>query len=112
MLFAMSDLIEDQILNDLKKSNLFALMFDETTDCIMVEQLVIHTRFVDADDAVQVKFLKMLGALNPAECDEDNLSNNHIVSLNSTNDVFKVGWHLMFSKLVGIRTDGASVMTG
>ena len=83
MLFAMSDLIEDQILNDLKRSSFFALMFDETTDCSIVEQLVIHKRFIDC--AVKVKFLKILDALKPAECDEDSSSNDHIVSLNATN---------------------------
>ena len=103
----MSDLIEDQILDDLKRSSFFALMFDETTDCSIVEQLVIHTRFIDPDGAVKAKFLKILDALKPAECDEDSSSNDHIVSLNATNiasrvkdynyciqafDVFKVGW--------------------
>ena len=42
MLFAMSDLIEDQILDDLKKSNFFALMFDETTDCSIVDACKVH----------------------------------------------------------------------
>lgn len=115
--FATSDLIEDQISDDLKKSNFFALMFDETTDCSIVEQLVIHTSFNDPDGAVEIKFLKMLDALKPAECDEDNSSNDHIVSLNASNIARRVkdyvaSKHLMFSKFVGIGTDGASVMTG
>ena len=74
-------------------------------------------RFIDPDGAVKVKFLKMLDALKPAECDEDNSNNDHIVSLNATNIAcrvkdYVVSKHLMFSKLVGIGTDGASVMTG
>ena len=44
MLFPMSDLIEDQILDDLKKSNFFALMFDETTDCSIVEPNWLSTQ--------------------------------------------------------------------
>ena len=118
MLYIMSDLVENQILDDLKKSNFFALMFDETTDCSIVEQLVIRTRFVDSDGNLKVKFLKMLDALKSTECgDEENPSNEHIVSLNATNisrkvNDYIVSKHLQFSKLVGIGTDGASVMTG
>ena len=62
MLYAMSDLIEDRILDDLKKSHFFALMFDETTDCSVIEQLVIRTRYIDSDSVLKVKFLKMLDA--------------------------------------------------
>ena len=46
--------------------------------------MVIHTRFIDPDGAVKVKFLKILDALKPVECDKDNSSNDHIVSLNAT----------------------------
>ena len=62
MLYAMSDLIEDRILDDLKKSNFFALMFDETTVCSVIEQLVIRTRYIHSDSVLKVKFLKMLDA--------------------------------------------------
>ena len=84
MLYAMSDLIEDRILDDLKKSNFFALMFDETTDCSVIEQLVIRTRCIDSN------------ATNIANQVKD----------------FVMSKQLMFSKLVGIGTDGAPVMTG
>ena len=74
MLYAMSDLIEDRILDDLKKSIFFALMFDETTDCSVIEQLVIRTRFIDSDGVLKVKFLKMLDVLKPA-AEEDQTHN-------------------------------------
>lgn len=86
MVYVMSDLVENQILDDLKKSKFFALMFDETTDCSIVEQLVIRTRFIAPDGNLQVGFLKLLDALKPTECeDEENPTNEHIVSLNATN---------------------------
>ena len=115
MLYAMSDLIEDRILDDLKKSNFFALMFNETTDCSVIEQLVIRTRFIDSDGVLKVKFLKMLDALKPAA--KEDRTHNQIISLNATNIAnqvkdFVLSKQLMFSKLVGIGTDGAPVMTG
>ena len=99
MLYAMGDLIEDRILDDLKK----------------IEQLVIRTRFIDSDGVLKVKFLKMLDALKPAA--EEDRTHNQIISLNATNIAkevkdFVLSKQLMFSKLVGIKTDGAPVMTG
>ena len=38
ILYAASDLTEDRILDDLKKSNFFAHMFDKTTDCSVIGQ--------------------------------------------------------------------------
>ncbi|KAL3218145.1 hypothetical protein MRX96_050848 [Rhipicephalus microplus] len=42
MVTCLSDVIEDKILCELRQSEHYALMFDETTDCATVEQLVIH----------------------------------------------------------------------
>ena len=78
-------------------------MFDETTDCSVIEQLVIRTRFIDSDGVLKVKFLKMLDVLKPA-AQEDRM-HNQTISLNATNianqvkdfvqaiDVFEVSWH-------------------
>ena len=90
-------------------------MFDETTGCSIVEQLVIRGRFIDSDGKLKVKFLKILDALKPTEC-EENPSNELVVSLNATNIYGKVNDYivsknLQYSKLVGIGTDDASVMT-
>ena len=42
MIFIVSEVLETQILEAIKKSHHFALMFDETTDCTVTEQLAIH----------------------------------------------------------------------
>ena len=90
-------------------------MFDETTDCSVIEQLVIRTRYIDSDGVLKVKFVKMLDAFKPAA--EEDRTHNQIISLNATNIANQVKYfvfskQLMFSKLVGIGTDGAPVMTG
>ena len=90
-------------------------MFDETTDCSVIEQLVIRTRYIDSDGVLKVKFVKMLDALKPTA--EEDRTHNQIISLNATNIAnqvkdFVLSKQLMFSKLVGIGTDGAPVMTG
>lgn len=45
MIFVISEVIETGILKDMTKSSHFALMFDETTDCTVTEQLAIHGHY-------------------------------------------------------------------
>ena len=47
MIFIMSEVIENSILEEMKESDHFALMFDETMDCTVTEQLAIHGRFIN-----------------------------------------------------------------
>ena len=42
MVYVISNVIENQILNEMRESNHFALMFDEATDCTVTEQLPVH----------------------------------------------------------------------
>lgn len=42
-----SEVIETNILKKMRKSSHFALMFDETTDCCVTEQLAIHGRYIE-----------------------------------------------------------------
>lgn len=42
----MSEVIESRILTEMKESDHFVLMFDETTDCTVTEQLAIHGRYI------------------------------------------------------------------
>lgn len=115
MLYAMSNLIEDRILDDFKNQISLLLCLIRRQMIVVLEQLVIRTRFIDSDGVLKVKFLKMLDALNTA-VDEDP-TYNQIISRNGTNIAnqvkdFVLSKQLMFLKLVGIRTDGAPVMTG
>ena len=49
ILIIMSEVIEEKMLKQLRGSDYFALMFDETTDCSVTEQLAIHVRFTDKE---------------------------------------------------------------
>ena len=63
MLICLSELIETNILKEIKKSDSYSLMFDETTDISVTEQMVIHSRFIDGNGDVCIKYLKILDAL-------------------------------------------------
>ena len=45
MIFIISEVIENQVLKDMKASDHFALMLDESADCTVKEQLAVHGRF-------------------------------------------------------------------
>ena len=47
MLYVISEVIENDILNKMKSSLHFSLMFDETADSTVTEQLAIHGRYVE-----------------------------------------------------------------
>ena len=42
MVSVISQVIEVRILDEMKKSNHFSLMIDESTDCTVTEQLILH----------------------------------------------------------------------
>ena len=122
----------------MKASETYSLMFDKTTDCATIEQMVIHARYVKKNGELCVKYLKILDALDNkekpaaaaatdghdgnAESDDDivmeeNELDERVVTLNATTISKKVTDFieensLEYSKLSGIGTEGASVMTG
>ena len=79
MLYALSGTIEKEVLDELRQSESYALMFDETTDCSVTEQMVIHCRFLDSKGKLQVRFLKVIDALVSA----DKSNTESVVSLNA-----------------------------
>ncbi len=51
----------------MKKSNHFSLMIDESTDCTVTEQLVLHGRYIDLETGeLKSHYLKVLDVLEPA----------------------------------------------
>ena len=61
MVSILSEVIKIRILRNLKESNHMAIMFDESTDCTITEQLVIHCRyFVKNTGELQSYFLKVI----------------------------------------------------
>lgn len=57
MLYALSDTIEDSMLTELKASDHIAIMFDETTDCTVTEQLAIHCHYIQKTTGRSFKVL-------------------------------------------------------
>ena len=111
----MSEIIENDIIDKLRQSKHFSLLFDETTDCAVIEQMVIRGQFIDSDGTLHVKFLKVLDALKP-EVEGDN-TDDGIISLNAQNISQRVkkfieNKELDYACLRGLGTDGAAVMTG
>ena len=120
MVFIMSEVIEKKILNRLRESDHFALMFDETTDCSVTEQLAIHVRFIDKESgSLKTCYLKIIDVLQP---EIDALGDTHVESTSCvsvcahtiTNRIheFIEEAQLDITKLRGIGTDGASTMIG
>lgn len=48
MIFVISEVIETGIVTKMRESNHFALIFDETTDCSITEQIAIHGRYISS----------------------------------------------------------------
>lgn len=65
MIFAISEVIEMRILKEVRESSHFALMLDETTDCTVTEQLVVHARYIDNAGELKSHFLKVIDTLQP-----------------------------------------------
>lgn len=112
MIACFSGVMEDEILYELRQSEHYALMFDETTDCRTVEQLVIHCRYI-FNGSLEMKFLSMIDVLGSPD---PQLSEERAVALNAPNiasavEGFMTKKGLVFETLWGIVTDGAPVMT-
>ncbi len=66
MLFILPEIIVIKLLNKMRKLDHFALMFDETTDCSVTEQLAIHSRYIDKESgALKSYYLKVIDVLQP-----------------------------------------------
>ena len=63
-LMCLSEVIEVQILNQLRENKYYSLMFDETTDISTIEQMVIHARYVQENREIVTKFLKIIDCLD------------------------------------------------
>ena len=109
MLQCMSTVIETDILDETKNSRHYSLQFDETTDCAVKEQLTLQTRYLAKDGSIKVKFLKIIDCLSTDENQHVTLSAStiadHVTKFIETKD-------LQYSRLRGLGTDGAAVITG
>ena len=59
-------------------------MFDESTDCIVTEQLVLHCRYFEKDTGeLKSHFLKVIDALGPCESVEGECDKSRTVNLDA-----------------------------
>ena len=109
----LSEVIEVCILEQMRKSEHFALMFDETADCTVTEQLAIHARFIDASSGeVKSHYLKILDLLQPESTEQDVCirMSAAVITLRIQDYATQMG--LDMRKMRGIGTDGAATMIG
>ena len=118
MLFVLSDVIEADILSQMKTADHFAILFDETTDCTVTEQLAIHGRFINKDSGeLQSHYLTVIDVLHPSDVTDREDNSSVVISLNAETITKKIlqyaeAAQLNLKKLRGIATDGAATMTG
>ena len=110
MLYCISDVVESDIILELQQSQHFSIIFDETTDVSIIEQMVIHSRYLDDKGQLQVRYLKVLDALDgiPESC-AITLSGKTIASQIIN---YCERNNLDYCRMRGIGTDGASTLTG
>ena len=88
MLSFLSEVIENKIVKSLQESDHVAIMFDESTDCTVTEQLVILYILKDTATGelqLQSKFLKVIDVLGPSESEtsEGESETQRVVSLSA-----------------------------
>ena len=116
MLFILSEIIETKSLNEMRESDHFALMFDETTDCSVTEQLAIHGRYIDKESgALKSCYLQPeIDALQDASTHTEMDTRISVCASTVRERIceFISEAQLDTIKLRGIGTDGASTMIG
>ena len=63
MLFILSEIMDTKILSDMRESDHFAFMFDDTTDCSVIKQPAIHGHYIDKETGAC--YLKVMDILQP-----------------------------------------------
>ncbi|KAJ8050279.1 hypothetical protein HOLleu_03419 [Holothuria leucospilota] len=102
----LSDVLEKDILEELKSSQQFSLMFDETTDCSVREQMVLRARYIHSVNGnIEVRYLKIIDCLADRHTLDAETISSIVVKYIEDHD-------LSYKHLKGIGTDGAAVMTG
>ena len=117
MIVVLAEVIENDILSKVRKSKFYSIMLDETTDCTVTEQLSVHVRFIDEEGKLCSLFLKIIDLLQPEIESLDSAEEDTRISAGAETVTKRVldfldVHSLDGSKIVGIGTDGATVMIG
>ena len=97
---AFSDVIEEELLQQLKGSSYLSLLIDESTDLTITKKLIMYVRFI-SKGRVLTRFLCNL-----------ELNNGTAAAIKEAIDAYFLKIGVPPSKLVGFGSDGASVMLG
>ena len=97
----MGSTIERSQLNELLAAPFYSILIDETTDIAVINEMVIYCRFIRSDCQVRTVFLKIV-----------ELSNGRADTIEEAVKSYLGNSLIPLSRLVGLATDGASVMTG
>ena len=99
---SLGEVISGCIFNEIRASQFFALMADETTDVAVIMEVIVYARFLSKQRKIKMAFIGMIGIPDGCAatimgvltkiCDDDNLDLEH--------------------KMVAFGRDGASVMIG
>ena len=100
-IFDMSQNVNEQVLNEIKESPLFAFQVDESTDVSSCAQLLVYVRYIHLND-LKEEFL-FCSALETTTKDEDIMT--------KINTFFETGG-LQWKNVCGVCTDGAPAMLG
>lgn len=98
----MSNDIEEQLVSKIKRSTCFALQCDESTDISNCCQLLVFVRFLDDDKIIKEELLISR---------ELETTSRGINVMNIRSEYFE-NHNIMWEKLIGFCTDGASAMLG
>uniref|UniRef100_K7F5A6 DUF4371 domain-containing protein n=1 Tax=Pelodiscus sinensis TaxID=13735 RepID=K7F5A6_PELSI len=93
--------ISEQVVDEIKKSPLFAIQLDESTDVTLCSELLVFARYmVEGDFKSEFLFCKTLDTTTKAQ--------DMMETVNIFSEVHGVDW----VNLVGVSTDGAPAMLG
>ena len=99
-------MLRDDIVHGVKNSDCFSLMFDESTDVSVSQNLIIYIRYLSVDKvSARVEPTTSFLAIWALFCANAESITSEIL------DVLRER-QILLDKLIGVATDGAAVMTG
>ena len=106
MALTLGSVLKESVLCQVRKAQSFGLMIDEVTDIAVLEQLVIFVQFWNRDSkGTETKFLGVRNLLKSSDS-----ANAATITKSVLDELNECG--LLVDKLLGLCSDGASVVTG
>lgn len=100
----MAEVVVDQLVGEFRDSGVFSLMLDESTDVSVHQNLVVYIRYLSSVCGRVQPVTRFLGIKQMSSANAESIFNAVISLLES--------FDFPLDKLVGVSTDGASVMVG